>query len=244
MAPSPRPTGEPSSRAQLRASTWEGTLRISDVQRGKPTVLEVVPGSTGDFGDLPAMEEVEIYSSELESEALLRVGKSTWTIEGANAHHRDLLEGVLRRALPRVAWVAAREPNDEKVVATSLVLEIREFPSENVWPPVDLGVDEKLVESVRRKRRSLSSIGDVIAWLEERILVKDLGGSTRVLISGSPTPQADQRSAFRIYGRGWTVDVARDAEDRLLVTRVIEAKRAQSDDDRRPILLVRGHFRF
>lgn len=220
-------------------------MRISDVQRGKPTVLEVVPGSKGSFGALPAMTEVEIYSSGLESEALLRVGTSTWTIEGANAHHQDLLGGVLLRALPRVAWVAAREPSDEKVAATLLVLEIREFPSENVWPqPVDLGVDEKVVESVRSKRKSLSSIGDVIAWLEERILVTDLGGSTRVLLSSSPNPQADQRSAFRLYGRGWTVDVARDAEERLLVTRVIEAKRTQGDDDRRPILLVRGQFRF
>ena len=118
-------------------------MRISDVQRGKPTVLKVVPGAKDDFGPLPVMTEVKIYSSGLESEALLCVGKSTWTIEGSNAHHQDLLAGVLLRALPRVAWVAAREPSDEKVGATSLVLEIREFPSENVWPqPVDLGVDE------------------------------------------------------------------------------------------------------
>ena len=82
-------------------------MRISDVQRGKPTVLEVVPGAKDDFGPLPAMTEVKIYSSGLESEALLCVGKSTWTIEGSNAHHQDLLAGVLLRALPRVAWVAA-----------------------------------------------------------------------------------------------------------------------------------------
>lgn len=220
-------------------------MRISDVQRGKPTVLHVVSEAKDDFGALSAMTEVEIFSSGLESEALLRVGKSTWTIKGMNAHHQDLLSGVLGRALPRVAWVAAREPTDEKVAATSLVLEIREFPSENVWPePVELGVDEKVVEAVRSKRRSLSSISDVVAWLEERILVKDVGGSTRVLLSGSPNPQADQRSAFRLYGVGWMVDIARDAEDRLLVTRVIEAKRPQSDDERRPILLVRGQFRF
>jgi hypothetical protein len=220
-------------------------LRISDVQRGKATIVQVVPGSKGDFGALSAMAEVEIYASGLESEALLRGGKSTWTIEGANAHHKGLLGGVLLRALPRIAWVAARDPRDEKVAATSLVLEIREFPSENVWPqPVDLGVDEKVVESVRSKRKSLSSIADVIAWLEEQILVTDFGGSTRALLSGSPNPQADKRSAFRLYGRGWTVDVARDAEDRLRVTRVIEAKRTQSDDDRRPVLLVRGQFRF
>src|SRR5690606_37354223 len=120
LAPPPRRDGASSSSAQLRASTREGVVRISDVQRGKPTVLQVVPGAKDDFGPLPAMTEVEIFSSGLESEALLRVGKSTWKIEGANAHHQDLLSGVLVRALPRVAWVAAREPRDEKLAATSL----------------------------------------------------------------------------------------------------------------------------
>ncbi|MDF1552528.1 MAG: AAA domain-containing protein [Deferrisomatales bacterium] len=220
-------------------------MRISDVQRGKPTALEVVPASKGDFGPLTAMTEVELFSSGLESEALIRVGEAAWAIDGANAHQQELLEGVLLRALPRVAWIAARHPNDEKVAATSLVIEVREFPSENVWPqPVDLGVDEKIVEHVRGKRRSLTSISDVIAWLEEQILVKDAGGSARVLLSGSPNPQADQRSAFRLYGRGWAIDVARDTDDRLQVTRVVEAKRAQNDDERRPVLLVRGQFRF
>lgn len=220
-------------------------MRISDVQRGKSTVLEVVPASKGDFGTLAALTEVDLFSSGLESEALMRVGELSWAIEGANANQQEQLGGVLLRSLPRVAWVAARHPNDEKVAATSLVIEVREFPSENVWPqPVDLGVDEKVAEYVRGKRKSLSSIGDVIAWLEERILLTDPGGSTRVLLSGSPNPQADQRSAFRLYGRGWAVDVARDADDRLQVTRVVEAKRTQRDDERRPILLVRGQFRF
>lgn len=220
-------------------------MKISDIPRGKATLLEVTPGANGDFGPLSAMTEVEIFSSGLEAESLLRAGNSTWTIEGKNAHHKDLLSDVLVRALPRVAWVAAREPRDEKVAATSLLLEVREFPSGYVLPqPVDIGVDEKIVEAVRRKRKSLSSIGEVIDWLEEHLLVTDLGIATRVLLSSSPNPQADQLSAFRLYGRGWIVDVARDAEDRLLVTRVIEAKRTQTDEERRPILLLQGQFRF
>ncbi len=220
-------------------------MKISEIQRGKATVLEVHPVSKGDFGTLAALAEVELFSSGLESESLLRVGEEAWAIEGVDAHQQDLLGGVLLRALPRVAWVAARHPKDEKIAATSLVIEVREFPSESVWQqPVDLGVDEKIVEDVRGKRKSVSAIGEVIAWLEERILVTDPGGSTRVLLSGSPNPQADKRGAFRLYGRGWSVDVARDANDRLRVTRVVEAKRAQSDDERRPTLLVRGQLRF
>ncbi len=220
-------------------------MKISDVQRGKSTIVEVQPASGDDFGALSALSEVELFASELESEALLRAGKISWAVEGVDAHQHGLLADVLLRALPKVAWVAARRPKDGAVPATSLILEVREFPSENIWPePVDLGVDDKVVELVRKKRKSLSSIADVIAWLEERVLITDPGGSSRVLLSGSPTPQANERSGFRLYGRGIAVDVARDAEDRLLVTRVVEAKRTQNDDERRPILLVRGQFGF
>jgi len=220
-------------------------MKISDVQRGKSTVVEVKPSTSGDFGALGALAEVDLFASELESEALIRAGKTSWSVEGVDARQQDLLSGVLVRALPRVAWVAARRPKDRNVPATSVIIEVREFPSENIWPqPVDLGVDEKVVEMVRKKRKSLSSIADVITWLDDRLIITDGGGSSRVLLSGSPTPQAEQRSAFRLYGRGIAVDIARDAEDRLLVTRVVEAKRTQADDERRPVLLVRGQFQF
>ena len=220
-------------------------MKVSDVQRGKATIIEVRPSSADDFGALGALAEVELYGSEMESEALLRAGKASWTVEGVDAHHQELLTDILVRALPRVAWVVARRPNDSKLPATSLMVEVREFPSENIWPePVALGVDEKVVEVVRKKRKSLSTISDAITWLQERVFITDAGGSCRVLLSSSPTPQADRQSGFRLHGRGIAVDVARDAEDRLLVTRVVEAKRAADDAERRPVLLVRGQFRF
>lgn len=220
-------------------------MKISDIQCGKSTLLELVPETREDFGPIIAMTEVEIYSSGLESEVLLRAEREAWAVRGINAHHQELLSSLMERALPRVAWVASREPRDAKLAAKSLTLEIREFRSENIWPqPVDFGVDEKVVDDIRSKRKSLSSISDVIAWLEKRVLVTDPGGTTRVVLSSSPNPQADPLSAFRLYGQGWFVDIAPDTDDRLLVTRVIEAKRPQGDDERRPLLLVRGQFRF
>lgn len=220
-------------------------MKISDIQRGKPTVLQVVSGTQDDFGTISTLAEVRVLLNDLESDPLLHDGQASWTIKGASARDQALLTGVLDRALPRVAWVAAREPRDEKVAATSLVLEIREFSSGQLWPePADLGIDEKVVDAVRSKRSSLTSIGDVINWLDEQMLVKDASGSARVMLSGSPSPLADQRSAFRLHGRGWMVDVARDAEDRLLVTRVIEARNLQNSDEQRPILLIQGRIGF
>ncbi len=218
-------------------------MRVSDVQRGKTTVLEVVPAQEGNFGKVGVRTEVELFSSALESEALLKVDSESWAIEGKNARQQELLRGVLLRGLPRIMWIAARHPN--KTDATSLVLEIREFPSESRWPqPIDLGVDEKIVDFIRGRRSGLRTTKDVIGWLTDRFLITGSNGSGRVLLSGSPNPHTDQRNAFRLYGRGWAVDVMRDTSDRLRLTRVVAAKRAQTNDERRPVLLIRGQFQF
>lgn len=220
-------------------------MKISDIQLGRSITLELCPASGGDFGALAALAEVHLFSSDLETDALMRVGETAWTVEGTNTHQQELLDGILRRAIPRVAWVVARHSNDGKRAATSLVIEVHEFPSEHVWPePVDLGINEKIVDSVRAKRKSLGSIGDVVAWLDEIFLVMDPGGTTLVLLSGSPELHADQRSAFRLHGRGWAVDVVRGTDDKLQVTKIVEAKSVQTDEERRPVLLVRGQFRF
>lgn len=220
-------------------------MKISDIQRGKYTILEIKTNANNDFEMLSALTEVELFSSNFESEVLLRAGECSWAIQGINPHHQSLLDSILLRGLPRVVWAAARYPKDEKLPAMSLVIEVREYPSENIWPqPVDFSVDEKIFENIREKRKKVSSIAEAIAWLDEHIIVSDSGGSTRILLSGSPNPQANQHKAFRLYGRGWAVDIERDTDDKLQVIRVIESRSAQNDDERHPILLVRGQFRF
>ena len=220
-------------------------MKISEIPYGKHTLLEVQPIAENDFGFISPQTEVKLFSNSLDSELLMRVGKSAWGIEGIDKHHQELLTGILARALPRIAWVVSLDPNDSKLAAKSVVLEVREFPSEHIWPdPVDLGIDEKVVEHIRRKRRSLSSINDIIGWLDEHILITDSDGRKLALLSGSPNPQANQQKAFRLHGQGWAVDIQRDAQDHLRVTRVVEARRPRNDDERRPILLVRGQFRF
>jgi len=220
-------------------------VRISDIQLGRSSTLELRPASGGDFGTLPVLTEIHLFSNDVETDVVMKVGETAWTVEGTNAHYQQLLRGILRRAVPRVAWVVARHPNDSKLVATSLVIEVHEFPSGHDWPqPVDLGIDDKIVDSVRAKRKSIDSTKDVITWLSEQFLVMDPGGSTRVLLSGSPELHTHQQNAFRLHGKGWAVDVMRGTDDKLQLTKIVEAKRAQTNDERRPILLIRGQFRF
>lgn len=221
-------------------------MKPSDVQYGEATTVEIRPVSEQDFGErIQSLSQAYLLSSELSDNAMLQIGETAWAVEGIDIHHQEVLDRLVTRNLPKLTWVGASFPNKEDKPANSLILEVREFPVEHIWPDaVELGVDEKIVEAIRLKRKKLVNIADVIAWLADMVLIDVQGGANLALLSGSPTPQADKRSSFRLYGRGVAVDVARDEEDRLFVTRVVEAKRPLANDERRPILLVRGQFKF
>lgn len=220
-------------------------MRVSDVERGEASILELKPvGSTGFDQAINSLQEVSLIPSETGDAVILRIGKDSWEVGGIDAHHQDLLNRLKARNLPRVAWVAAFLPRGSNV-PKSVVVEIREFSSEYYWhEDTDFGVDEKVVDAIRQKRRSLVSVSDVIMWLSKKIIIGGIDGPDRVFLSGSPTPQRDKRSGFRLYGQGIAVDLIRDSDDRLIVTRVVEARRPASYDERRPVLIIRGHFRF
>jgi len=220
-------------------------MKPSDIQYGEAMTVEVRPVSDQDFGGhVEPLTQAFLLSSELADDVILQIGDTSWAVEGVDTHHQESLNRLVTRNLPKLAWVGAPFPNKEDRPSNSLMLEVREFPVEHIWPDaIDLGVDEKIVEAIRLKRKKLVGIADVIGWLAETVLIELQGGSQLVLLSGSPTPQADKRSNFRLYGKGMAVDIARDDEDRLLVTRVVEAKRPQGNE-RRPILIVRGQFKF
>ena len=220
-------------------------MKISDIERGNATTIEIRPVNEEGFGRfIPALSEANLSYSELTDEMILGVGDDTWHIAGLNSRHQECLDRVALNNLPRVAWAAAALPNGSKH-PKSMVIEVREFPSEQVWPEaVDFGVDEKIVDALRKKRKSLVSINDVILWLEDKVLVKSSGDNNLIFLSGSPMPQAEKRSGFRLYGKGIAVDIARDTDDRLVVTRVVEARRPIFNDERRPMVMVRGQIRF
>ena len=220
-------------------------MKISDIQRGKSTTVEVQPASADNFGEgVSVLQEVELFFSELESEVLLRIGERSWAVEGSDARYQESLNKLGLRGLPRVSWVAARRPRGLGEVS-KLVLEVREFPRELLWAEsVDLGVDDKVVELVRKKHKDLRTIPDIVGWLSEQILFVDSGGTCRVLLSGSPDPRADKSRGFRLQGNGVVADVARDENDRLIVSKVVEPKRVEKDNDFRPVILCRGQVQF
>ena len=111
---------------------------------------------------------------------------------------------------------------------------------------MDVSVDDKVVDDVRKRRERLVSVESVVQWLTDRMLLppRESGGPQRVLLSGSPMPDVRKKTAFRLYGAGFAVDIACGTDDLLRVTRVVEARRAVEGNERRPIYLATGSISF
>ncbi|NTX39161.1 AAA family ATPase [Myxococcus sp. CA033] len=219
-------------------------MNIHDLVSGAVSTIEVAPSAAADFDvAIEPRAEATIQFSDVTGDALLRVGASAWSVVGVDQRASEALQRLRDRNLPRVAWVASVRPLGKK--SEAVLLQVHEFPARYDWPDhVDIAVDDKIVEQVRQKLGRSVSASEVTQWLSDRFLLLAADGSTRVFLSGSPTPETDQRGAFRLHGRGYAIDIAKGRDDKLLITRLVEAKLGRSPDERRPVVLILGHVRF
>lgn len=220
-------------------------MKVSDVIHGRVVTLDLRRADGEQLPDgLVAKSELFLLSGEAEH-LRLQARDQVWEVEGVAPRDHDTLRHLGTRDLPRLAWLV--QPAPAKGPADKVLVQVHEFPAAFVWnEPVEIGIDDKVVDDMRKRRKRLVSVESVVQWLTERILLhpRGLGGSPRALLSGTPMPDADQKTAFRLYGAGYAVDVQRGTDDRLRATRVVEARRAVEGDDRRPIYLATGQISF
>jgi hypothetical protein len=219
-------------------------MKASDLSWGAVSTLELVPKVGPDFGVVvSACTEATLQFSDATGESLLRLPAGAWPVEGSDERGNTSLHRLRGRNLPRIAWVASARPTASS--AATILVQVHEFPAQHFWPDeVDIGVDDKVVEHVRQKLGRIASASEVIQWLNDRFVMRPEDGACRVFLSGSPTPESAHGSAFRLFGRGYSVDVARGPDDKLRVSRVVETKRGTTVDERRPIVLVHGRIKF
>ncbi|MFO8079038.1 MAG: AAA domain-containing protein [Armatimonadota bacterium] len=220
-------------------------MKVSDVTKGSATTLEIMPAGSGAFDrHIQPLTESRVFRSEYSDSATLAVKDGAWEVCGADTRNQELLDLVFARGLPQLAWVALSIPRGDPN-PRRLVVEVREFPSGFLWPDdAQFGVTDKTVDAVRRKRKSLKSIDDVVGWLSDKVFLDGTDGKRRLILSGGSSPQALQRGGFQLYGKGIVVDVAFDDERKMVIKMVSWGRRDHHSEDRRPAFLVSGDFKF
>ena len=232
-------------------------MNVSDVIHGRVVTADLCRADGGRFPDgLAPKSEVFLIDGQ-GGELRLRVGAEAWDVKGAEPRDRDTLRQIGIRALPRLAWlVQAAASVDGR--AERLLVQVHEFPTAFVWDdPVDIGVDDRIVEELRKRQKRQVSVEGAVEWLTDRMLLppRESGESlssdgsdepprARTLLSGSPVRDAGKKTAFRLYGAGFAVDVERGSDDRLRATRVVGRPRKVEGDERRLIYLATGRITF
>jgi len=219
-------------------------MKAHEVPYGTYSLVELVPADAKAFdASVGLRSEISLLFSDATGQSLLRAGSLAVGVNGRDKHGQTVLARLRERNLPRLGWVVAVMP---KSGATEwLQVQIHEFPVQYSWPgDIDIGVDEKIVDVIRQKLGKSISATEVIQWLTERFVLVDQESGSKVFISGSPAPETDHRRPFRMHGKGYAIDVQKMPDDRLLMTRLVEARRGASAEERRPIVPVQGNARF
>ena len=226
-------------------------MNVSDVIHGRMATIDLCPAGDERFPEgLIPKSEVFLYFEE-GREWRLEIGGDVREVEGAAPSDRDTLRRIGIHGLPRLVWLVQGTPPTGGVAGRAglgrFLIQVHEFPSALVWEELmEVGVDDRLVEDLRKRLRRSISVESAVQWLAERMLLppRQPGGPPRALLSGSPAPDSGGKTAFRLLGARFAVDVQRGSDGRLRATRVVTERRRIEGDERRPIHLVTAPIRF
>lgn len=210
-------------------------MRINAIRHGSPSRFTLRPADGAALPtDLEPGAEVGLLHNPALAYAALRCGDRYIPVEANSPREADALAHVLHTNLPRVAWIAARGD-------ATIVVQLHQFTMSLAWPePLQIGVDDRLVDDARKCNPALRQREDVLAWLAAELLVREPGQPPRALVSGSPVARADLHRAFRVHGARWNLDVVTRDDGKLLAHRLVAAR----GHDFHPVTLVAGDLQF
>ena len=196
------------------------TLRLRWTSASGALPSAVVPGT-----------EAVLQFSEREAQATLRVSADVLGIQGDGRKHEVALADLCTRHFPRVAWVVDASPQ-------VLTLQVHTFLHALALPPIDLGIDEKVLEALERIDRKLAAPDRAMQWLDEQFLLPGDNGRRGFATGESAT------GAFALFGRTARAFIRKakrpDSTEGLLVDRVARG-RGQGGEQ---LALVSGSVRF
>lgn len=197
-------------------------MKATEVSGGVPATLRVKP-TGGPLQSLPGREQ-EVSLVRSGAQTLLHYADVVCAVEGVTPSDTTQLIDVVTSGFPIIAYVAQATMN-------AIVLETRRFTEERrEAAPIQIGLDDKVMDELRKGHKVGGTAPDVAAWLDDRLLLPPAPFEPpelrRFVYSGDV-------NAFRIYGLKIAADVRR-RDNKLRIERVVKGGR---NNQQRLILL-------
>ena len=175
----------------------------------------------------------------------IRQGETVFPVVGAWPDDERALERLCSSNLPSICWLVDRRVTGDVERA---IVQVHRFVHHWAGVSLDLMVDDRIVETLRRTRRGVRNTAEAIRWLSDQCLLpagQDSGEIRAFLSAGVEVADASEDS-FMLQGQWSRVVVGRivepgDDEGKLRVEQVVSSRRG---DRPRPILLAMGAIRF
>ena len=205
-------------------------MRLDQLELGTVDLVDVRPD-----GEVPKtwVTDLELDLSFHRDVALLTVGTDALAVRAEGKAARTL-DRLAQQQLPRIIRLADTPGH-------SLRLQIHSFGSAKSLD-LQIGVDEKALESARRIRRSIRNVETMLGWLAEQCLLE--GATPRAFLSAGQTSELGNH--FVLHGRNLRVRVKRirRAHDDGETLQIVKLTRGRGNTDRHPIVLASGDISF
>ena len=204
-------------------------MKVAELMGGSTATLRVRwADSTPD--PLPLVED-EVELTHTAGRTLLAWNGSVHTVVGMTPRDAQELQSVVLSGLPCITYVA-------QVSSHGVVIESRTFPQEMVLGEgLELGLDDKVMDDIRRVHHVGGTVADVAAWLMDRLCLQPAPSApngplqhSRLVVSGDVRGRLD---AFRVRGHRIAADIKR-VDNKLRIDKVVRGAR---NDNSRLLLL-------
>ena len=202
---------------------------------GSVSRLELRPlhGETFD-GTITAGVEVLLTGSP-ELGPTLKVSEHSYCVSGKDARARRLIDDVLVRDLPRIAWIV--QTDGAPANCRAVLVQVHEFPTGLLLPDeLALHVDDELTDKLKTDR-SLETFGSIDEFLRQEFLLAPAHRENgwRIIVSAGRSVGHALASGFRVHGPRLVMDVQRhsivsdDGNAEALFIRRIAARRSSGN---------------
>jgi hypothetical protein len=180
--------------------------------------------------------EAQVVYSERAAQVMVQIGvlEDIIGVKGFDKKNDELLSYLCTQNLPRLAWVVSADKE-------FITLQVHTFLSVLPLPPIDLGIDEKVIMSLERISRSLRTHDDAVAWLREQFLVDSEDGFTRAFITQGT---GENSAGFAMHGQSVRAFIHRvrneDMSERLIVDKIVRSTNKNGEQ----LALLTGNVHF
>lgn len=224
-------------------------MRVSDIQSGRIYTIEIERSDRTAFtgqGLISVKNEVLLQRDEISNEILLCHGEDIWNINGKDQQNQTQIESILERNLPTLCWVLETHPKGQ--TPNQLSIQVHEFPGRLYIPDeIQFGIDEKVIEDIRKRHLRISDpVDKILEWLTRELILPpaSTNGKARILMRTSANYQDGLENTFQLCGNKITVDLRRTQDNYLRVERVTKSHPPKDFNEQRPLILVEGLMSF